>query len=442
MRRPCVSGSAKVTWTEVDPEAESLTPPRSWTLARPVHDLPVSNISEVRVPRSYAVCILRLYSPNHVEVWNSRKSIYKILHSPGPIGPETPDSPGRVPNPKPYMLWCCIKMRCGEYGPLSLGIHHALAIVVEMAEDKDTSNPEPKKSTKRPPWWKRLWRWTEFGEKSGWEYLQLLGTLAIPVVIAFGTLWFTAQQNEQQRVIEEERARAEQGLENQRAQDAALRAYLDQMNYLLLEKNLRKSEPDSEVRNIARAQTLTVLARLDPTRKEEVMRFLTEADLVRQVDKRPPVIGLSGANLANTEVVEADLSGADLEHALLIDANLIFTNLSGANLTGAILNGADLLNANLTGADLNSARLNEADLRDANLSKARLIWADLRNADLRDGPTGTNLKDADLFQADLSGAEGVTEAELEAEAMSLDCAIMPDGSQRPSGLHGSCYPSD
>jgi hypothetical protein len=67
MRRPCVSGSAKVTWTEADPEAASLTPPRSWTLARPVHDLPVSNISEVRVPRSYAVCILRLYSPNHVE---------------------------------------------------------------------------------------------------------------------------------------------------------------------------------------------------------------------------------------------------------------------------------------------------------------------------------------------------------------------------------------
>jgi hypothetical protein len=26
-----------------------------------------------------------------------------------------PDSPGPVPNPKPYMLWCCIKMRSTAY---------------------------------------------------------------------------------------------------------------------------------------------------------------------------------------------------------------------------------------------------------------------------------------------------------------------------------------
>jgi heme/copper-type cytochrome/quinol oxidase subunit 4 len=34
-------------------------------------------------------------------------------------------------------------------------------------------------------------------DKRLWDLLQLLGTLAIPVVIAFGTLWFTTQQNEQ-----------------------------------------------------------------------------------------------------------------------------------------------------------------------------------------------------------------------------------------------------
>jgi hypothetical protein len=37
-----------------------------------------------------------------------------MAHSPGPIGPETLDSPGPASNPKPYMLWCCIKMRWGE----------------------------------------------------------------------------------------------------------------------------------------------------------------------------------------------------------------------------------------------------------------------------------------------------------------------------------------
>jgi hypothetical protein len=34
----------------------------------------------------------------------SRKSMSRILHSPGPIEPETTDSPGRVPNPKPYTV--------------------------------------------------------------------------------------------------------------------------------------------------------------------------------------------------------------------------------------------------------------------------------------------------------------------------------------------------
>ena len=56
--------------------------------------------------------------------------------------------------------------------------------------------------------------------------------------------------------------------QEQRAQDPALQAYLDQMSTLLLEKDLRNSEEDSEVRTLARARTLTVLERLDPSRKE------------------------------------------------------------------------------------------------------------------------------------------------------------------------------
>jgi hypothetical protein len=50
------------------------------------------------------------YSPKCLEVWNSRKSISTILHNFAPARPETPDNPGRVPNPEPYILWWCIKM--------------------------------------------------------------------------------------------------------------------------------------------------------------------------------------------------------------------------------------------------------------------------------------------------------------------------------------------
>ena len=50
------------------------------------------------------------------------------------------------------------------------------------------------------------------------------------------------------------------------------------------EEELRTSPEHSEARTLARARTLTVLARLDSSHKTEVMRFLMEASLV-QVEK-------------------------------------------------------------------------------------------------------------------------------------------------------------
>jgi septal ring factor EnvC (AmiA/AmiB activator) len=117
------------------------------------------------------------------------------------------------------------------------------------------------------------------------DWLQLLiGPLAL-VLIGF---LFTAQQDRRQQQIENQRAEAERELAEQRAQDEALQAYLDQMNTLLLEHDLRNSEVDSGVRTLARARTLTVLGRLDPSRKAAVMQFLAEGDLVQSEDGEPP----------------------------------------------------------------------------------------------------------------------------------------------------------
>ena len=117
------------------------------------------------------------------------------------------------------------------------------AIVVVMAEGRGTPTSEQKKEPdKRPPWWKRLWEWTEFGKKSGWNWLELLSALAIPVVLAVAGLYFEAQLDERQRNLENQRAEAERELAEQRAQDEALQAYLSQMSSLLLEKDLRESQ--------------------------------------------------------------------------------------------------------------------------------------------------------------------------------------------------------
>jgi 1,4-dihydroxy-2-naphthoate octaprenyltransferase len=56
--------------------------------------------------------------------------------------------------------------------------------------------------------------WTGFADKTLWEWLQLLGALAIPVVLAAAGYWFSAQQDQRQQEIED-----------QRSQDDALQAF-------------------------------------------------------------------------------------------------------------------------------------------------------------------------------------------------------------------------
>src|SRR5215218_3213289 len=176
------------------------------------------------------------------------------------------------------------------------------------------------------------------------------------MVLSLITVGFAWQQNDQQQVIEERRAKSDRKLEAQRAQDAALQAYLDQMGQLLLKKDFRNLEEGNELRLLARARTLTVLQRLDnPSRKVDVLRFLLEAELAQGVDGNPPVIGLQEADLHGVGFANAPLNNANLYAADLSDANLFDANLSGANLREVNLNDANLLGADLSGANLRDA---------------------------------------------------------------------------------------
>jgi len=303
--------------------------------------------------------------------------------------------------------------------------------------------------------------WTGFADKTLWEWLQLLGTLAIPVVLAVAGLWFTAQQDQRQVTTENERARqaqkiedhraaADQEIAKQRARDESLEAYLDQMSHLLLEKHLRSSKEDSVVRTLARARTATVLQRLDGPRNRNVIRFLNEAQLIGQGESSIHLLAeadLQGAGLHRVDLSAADLSGANLSGANLTSANLIDTDLSGANLEHANLSWAglddttnlkhtELAYAELRGADLyrvNLSRagggswLKEVDLQDAFLQGADLHGAYLISADLQDAwLNGADLHGAIVEDTDLSGAYGVTQEQL-ASCKSLRSSTMPDG---------------
>jgi uncharacterized protein YjbI with pentapeptide repeats len=309
--------------------------------------------------------------------------------------------------------------------------------------------------------------------KTLWDWLQLLiipavlalGGFIINLTISRGEQEATKQRVKSEREAAEKLAKSEReiALDNQR--EKALQEYIDEMSELLLEKHLRESQPEDEVRTIARVRTLTTVPRLDETRKRSVLQFLHESKLIA---KNKNIVTLSGADLSSADLSGAHLSGTHLSRADLREADLSGADLSGtillqADLRKAILVGALLIEADLGGADLSEARLREADLsgadlseailvgallvrahlNKANLSKVYLIEADLREADLsganlvgafllrarltRAHLIGADLSQADLGEADLSRAE-VTQQQLD-KAKSLKGATMPDGTK-------------
>jgi uncharacterized protein YjbI with pentapeptide repeats len=308
-------------------------------------------------------------------------------------------------------------------------------------------NQKPERDSKQdfipPPTGDRESRWG-FQRKTVWDWLELL---IVPLMLALITVAFTWQQNNHQNDLEAQRTEAEQELAKQRAQDEALQAYLGQMGTLMLGKDLRNSKEDSEVRTLARARTLTVLRRLDTRRRNEVVQFLLEAQLVQRVGQSAPAIELDRANLRGVDLSIAVLSGVDLSGIDLSDADLSNADLGSVDLSAAYLSGVDLSNADLNSTDLSDTFMSEADLSnakvlgadlhhssligadlggadlfDANLSEASLFHADLRNASL----LRANLSGADLSRANLNNANGGTKQQLD-QAKSLEGATMPNG---------------
>ena len=152
----------------------------------------------------------------------------------------------------------------------------------------------------------------------------------------------------------------------------------------MLHEKLHESQPEDEVRKIARVRTLTLLPKLDPFRKRTVIRFLQESSLL---NKCKPIVDLSSANLVH----------ADLHSAVLYQVDM-----------------------------------HEVDFREANLCNAKLSGSDFRKANLRRANLdGVKLSDVAIDGANLQDATGITIEKLEEQAKSLKGAIMPDGSIHP-----------
>jgi hypothetical protein len=223
----------------------------------------------------------------------------------------------------------------------------------------------------------------------------------IPLMLAIaGFLLNRAQQLREQRIAKANRAQ-DQKIADDRQQEAVLEAYLRQIATLLLDKKLREPEQEG-ARQVARAQTLTALRRLDGTRRRAVVEFLYEAQLIGH-----PAPDEHGSFATHPPIIA--LGKADLHEANLVEAFLLGANLRGADLRGA-------------------------DLRGAYLALAKLGWANLTRADLHEALLAL----ADLRGADLTGAT-VTDEQLNT-AWSLAGATLPDGTRLPDDFKGPLLP--
>jgi hypothetical protein len=168
----------------------------------------------------------------------------------------------------------------------------------------------------------KKWQWSGFTEKTLWDWLWLLGVLAIPLVLVLGTLWFSAQQRQMSDALvknqydtalamsQQQRDTALTIAEDQQ-REATLNIYLDHMSELLLNRNVH----DPKVRELARAWTVTALRSLDPIRKGVLVQFLYESGLI---NNDTPVVDLSNASL-----FAADLSSAPMPYYVVPTSSMV-----------------------------------------------------------------------------------------------------------------------
>jgi hypothetical protein len=203
-------------------------------------------------------------------------------------------------------------------------------------------------------------QWTGMKGKTLWDWLNLSGTLAIPIVVVVATIglgWWQAQGAQDQQ------------------QATTLQTYIDNIQDLLLKNNLLTSKPSDDVAIIARARTQIALKSLDRRGKGLLIKFLYEARLIGFSDKVTDKKTNKSVYTPHSAIISLD--GADLSEMILPRSGSFINRLDGIDLAGANLNGADLSEVSLDEADLSGTQLEDANLTNTFLTQQQLDQVNL-----------------------------------------------------------------
>ena len=233
-----------------------------------------------------------------------------------------------------------------------------------------------------------------------WDALGAVGQILIAIL----AVWVAWRQNQISETLT--------GQQNVITQQQTIDSYFQGISDLVLDPQGQLEDWPLE-RAIAQARTAALLGGCNADGRAKIIRFLSSANLLTPLKRdgllgRPILDGTGGyvVDLANgVRVVNLGmmLAGRDVNN----------TDLRNADLSGANLIKANFNNCDLTGTNFSGAILAKSNLRGTDLSRIKLFYGNLETASPRDrnhlpnfetgAYTGAVVEDADFSKAiDLS----------------------------------------
>ncbi len=161
----------------------------------------------------------------------------------------------------------------------------------------------------------------------------------------------------------------------------------------ILKKRWTTDKVEKVIRALQRGDNLDTLVHVSSNPNENRSYDLRLIGSISEINLSRATIqfaNLQGALLPNANFKQATLRGVNFEGAVLIGSNFQESDLSGANLSNAFLYDMDFQNANLIGVDFHNSDLSGTNFENADLHGANFQITKLNQS---------NLKDANLYNA-------------------------------------------
>ncbi len=237
-------------------------------------------------------------------------------------------------------------------------------------------------------------RWRICRNLTSSQIAKVCSSLLVPLMIGVFTIVTTmsqmnlAQQQREQDLkiakenrdkderIEESRRTAEVKAQEDQQMHTVLAAYLKDMTELMLYRNFTLT--DKLMATVVRGKTLTTLGQLDGKRKDHLVRFLYEAQMI---SGGQPSIDLTGADLSGVDFTNYKLNGVSFVKCNLIKAIFDETSLQGVDFQNAQLSTTSFAGSILTNVSFEEANLTNASFISAHLFNVEFYYAIVTNAD-------------------------------------------------------------